>query len=77
MNPMSFPETDIVWTPMPGALPARHCVVDSNQLLSISRRVRDEGGRLVSLWAEDRRDSHDRYRIGCESVFADDGCSLS
>jgi hypothetical protein len=22
-------------------------------------------------------DSHDRYRIGCESSFADDGCSLS
>lgn len=54
---MPYPELDIAWTPMPGMLPAVHAVVLSAQLVSLCRTVREDGGRLVSLWGEDRRDS--------------------
>jgi Ni,Fe-hydrogenase III large subunit/Ni,Fe-hydrogenase III component G len=60
---MPFPDLDIVWTPLPGALPAIQAVVDSTQLLAICKRVRGEGGRLVSLWAEDRGGVPDRFRL--------------
>ena len=58
---MPFPDLDIAWTPMPGALPALHADISSAQLLLVCRRVRENGGRLVSLWGEDRRNSHDGY----------------
>ena len=53
---MPLPGLDIVWTPMPGPLPALTAAVSSAQLLSGCRGVRDSGGRLVSLWGEDRLD---------------------
>lgn len=55
-SPMPQAEIDIVWTRMPGALPAITAPVHSTQLLSACRGVRNSGGRLVSLWGEDRQD---------------------
>ena len=43
-----------MWTPLPGALPARHALVDAAQLVEACQRVREGGGRLVTLWADDR-----------------------
>lgn len=54
---MPYPELNIAWTPMPGMLPAVHAIVSPAQLVNLCRMVRDEGGRLVSLWGEDGRDS--------------------
>ena len=55
MMPLPLPELDLAWTPMPGALPALHAEVGTAELLLVCRRVHDSGGRLVSLWGEDRR----------------------
>jgi Ni,Fe-hydrogenase III large subunit/Ni,Fe-hydrogenase III component G len=54
-HPMPFADPDIVWTPLPGALPAVHAIVSPAQLVTLCRRVREEGGGLVSLWGEDGR----------------------
>jgi Ni,Fe-hydrogenase III large subunit/Ni,Fe-hydrogenase III component G len=58
-----FPDMDIAWTPMPGVLPAMHAAVGSTQLHELCRQVREHGGHLVSLWAEDRRDTHAAYHL--------------
>jgi len=50
----SLPGLPLTWTALPGALPAQHAVVDPVQLLEACRRVRERGGHLVTLWAEDR-----------------------
>lgn len=49
-----FPEPDIAWTPLAGTLPAVRADVSAAQLAHLCRHVRDGGGRLVSLWGEDR-----------------------
>ena len=45
---------EIAWTPMTGALPAFRADVSAAQLLRVCREVREGGGRLVSLWGEQR-----------------------
>lgn len=50
----SYPDLPLAWTTLPGALPARHAAVDPAQLIEVCQRVREGGGRLVTLWAEDR-----------------------
>jgi Ni,Fe-hydrogenase III large subunit/Ni,Fe-hydrogenase III component G len=59
----AYPNPDLAWMPMPGALPARHAEGNAAQLLSICRQVREHDGRLVSLWAEDRRNRNEGYRL--------------
>jgi Ni,Fe-hydrogenase III large subunit/Ni,Fe-hydrogenase III component G len=54
---MPYPELNIAWSPMPGMLPAVHATVSPSQLVNLCRVVREDGGRLVSLWGEDGRDS--------------------
>lgn len=54
---MPYAELGIAWTPLPGQLPALRAVVSPTQLVALCREVRDAGGRLVSLWGEDGRDS--------------------
>jgi Ni,Fe-hydrogenase III large subunit/Ni,Fe-hydrogenase III component G len=54
---MPYDDLEIAWKPMPGALPALHAVVTPAQLVALCRRVRADGGRLVSLWGEDGQDS--------------------
>lgn len=58
-----FAELDVVWTAMPGALPALHADVGAVQLAQVCQCVRDDGGRLVSLWGEDCRDQQHGYRL--------------
>lgn len=41
---------------LPGALPARQAVVSPTQLAVLAQTCRHEGGQLVTLWGEDRRD---------------------
>ena len=60
---MPTPELDIAWFPMPGALPAMYAEVSAAQLLLLCRRIGEDGGRLVSLWGEDRRDGGDGFRL--------------
>ena len=55
MSPTTpMPEVDFASTELPGALPVLHAVASPEQLLALCRLVRDAGGRLVSLWGEDR-----------------------
>ena len=54
-TPMLLSDLDVVWTPMPGPLPALRAEVGTADLLLVCRTVHDSGGRLVSLWGEDRR----------------------
>ncbi len=54
---MPYPDLDIAWEPMPGTLPALRAVVTPTRLVDLCRRARSDGGRLVSLWGEDGRDS--------------------
>lgn len=68
---MPFPDLDISWFPMPGALPAVRADVSPAQLLLLCRRVRENGGRLVSLWGEDRRDSQDGFCLCVVLEMAD------
>ncbi len=56
---MPFPELDIAWAPLAGALPVFRADVSAAQLVLVCRRVREGGGRLVSLWGEDRYDHED------------------
>jgi Ni,Fe-hydrogenase III large subunit/Ni,Fe-hydrogenase III component G len=50
----SFQDLALTWTTLPGALPAQQAVVDAAQLQDVCQRVRENGGRLVTLWAESR-----------------------
>lgn len=54
-HPMPLADLQIDWLAVPGALPAVHAIVSPTQLVALCRRVREEGGRLVSLWGEDGR----------------------
>jgi Ni,Fe-hydrogenase III large subunit/Ni,Fe-hydrogenase III component G len=54
-----MPELEIAWSPSPGALPTLRALVSATQLVLACRRVRDDGGHLVSLWGEERRDNDD------------------
>ena len=58
-----FAELDVAWTAMPGVLPALRADVGAVQLVQVSQCVRDDGGRLVSLWGEDRRSDQDGFRL--------------
>jgi Ni,Fe-hydrogenase III component G len=40
-----------------------HAEISPAQLLLVCRRVREEGGRLVSLWGEDRGEGSAAYRL--------------
>lgn len=52
---MQLNESDLNWRELPGTLPVRHALVSREQLLLLCRDVASRGGRLVSLWGEDRR----------------------
>ena len=54
---MVYPELNITWSLLPGTLPGLHASVSPVQLVALCRAVRDDGGRLVSLWGEDGRNS--------------------
>jgi len=60
---MPLTELDITWTALQGELPARHAVVSATQLVALCRRVRQTGGRLVSLWGEDARNTLGDLRL--------------
>jgi Ni,Fe-hydrogenase III large subunit/Ni,Fe-hydrogenase III component G len=47
---------ELNFRPLPGVLPAARVEVRQTQLVALCQAVRDAGGRLVSLWGEDRRD---------------------
>lgn len=69
--PMPFADLDIAWAPLPGMLPAFHGSVSPTQLVKLCRRVREEGGRLVSLWGEEGRDTSAGFRL-CVVLEASD-----
>ena len=54
---------DLDFHAMPGALPALRTEVTQRQLLALCEAVRDNGGRLVTLWGEDRRGEHAGFRL--------------
>lgn len=56
---MPFPQFDIAWTPLAGALPVFRADVPAARLALVCHGVREGGGRLVSLWGEDRRGDDD------------------
>lgn len=63
MTPTMTPaDATMDWTPLPGALPAERAVVTATQLVAVCRQVRDAGGRLVSLWGEQRPQA-DGFRL--------------
>jgi len=41
---------------LPGAMPAWHAIVDSEQWLTAAQQVRSRGGRLVAIWGSDQTD---------------------
>ena len=66
MSPLTDPGTSmegIAWTSLPGVLPATHAVVSAIQLVALCRRAHEEGGRLVSLWGEDGRNTSGDFRL--------------
>jgi len=48
---MQIPELDLEFTALNTPLPIGHAQVDAAQWLSAAASVRDEGGRLLALWA--------------------------
>ena len=46
---------ELAFHTLPGALPASRVAVTQMQLVALCQAVRDAGGRLVTLWGEDRR----------------------
>lgn len=58
-----FEELDVPWVALPGALPALRADVDAFQLPQVCHCVREGGGRLVSLWGEDRREDQHGFRL--------------
>lgn len=66
-------DIDIAWMPLAGAVPAQRAEMSPAQLLLVCRRVREEGGHLVSLWGEECRDGTPGFRL---CVVLDAGASL-
>lgn len=60
---MPFADLEINWARLPGMLPALRSDLSSTQLVTLCRRVRDEGGRLVTLWGEESRDGAGEFRL--------------
>jgi Ni,Fe-hydrogenase III large subunit/Ni,Fe-hydrogenase III component G len=56
-------DIDVNWSVLPGALPVMHAETTPAQLLLVCRRVREEGGRLVSLWGEAGGEGTATYRL--------------
>ena len=67
---MPLPDLGIAWTPLPGALPTLRAFVSAAQLVQVCRRLRDDGGRLVSLWGEDRHAGTEGPRL-CVALETD------
>jgi Ni,Fe-hydrogenase III component G len=57
MNTSMPPGLDVHWTALAGPLPVWRAGVAAEQLVPVCRRVHEDGGRLVSLWGEVRRDA--------------------
>lgn len=55
--------SDLVFRPLPGALPATQVMVTPAQLVALCRWMRDGGGQLVTLWGEDVRRERAGYRL--------------
>jgi Ni,Fe-hydrogenase III large subunit/Ni,Fe-hydrogenase III component G len=47
---------DIEMSPLPGAAPVWHAMVDADAWRRLCEQVRAKGGRLVALWGSDRRE---------------------
>jgi Ni,Fe-hydrogenase III large subunit/Ni,Fe-hydrogenase III component G len=60
MNLADFPSQ---LHPVPGAMPVWRGNVDAHQWRAACERVRDEGGRLVALWASDLTDQGAQYAV--------------
>jgi Ni,Fe-hydrogenase III large subunit/Ni,Fe-hydrogenase III component G len=54
---------DLVFRPLPGALPAARVEVTQVQLVALCRSARESGGKLVTLWGEDVRPGNEGYRL--------------
>jgi len=52
-----------------GEMPGWHRVVDDTGFRAVAQAVRAAGGRLIALWASDRR--HDRQRFEVHAAFGD------
>src|SRR6185312_6029861 len=55
--------SDLVFNPLPGALPVWHVQVSQAQLVALCRRVCETGGRLVTMWGEDARRDGAGFRL--------------
>ncbi|MDE1885029.1 MAG: NADH-quinone oxidoreductase subunit C [Xanthomonadaceae bacterium] len=67
---------DLVFHPLPGALPATRVETTPTQLVTLCRSVREAGGRLVTLWGEDLRDEGLGFRL-CVALDANDALILA
>ena len=76
MTPMRKLAPDLVFHPLAGALPATRVEVTQGQLVALCQQVRAAGGRLVSLWGEDRRDGNAGYRL-CVALQRDRSLSVA
>src|SRR4249919_1734871 len=56
---------------LPSPLPARRTQVSSGALLTACKRAKDQGARLVALWASDERDRGRGYCLRVALVDAD------
>ena len=63
MTAMQILAPELDFLPLPGALAATRVEVTQMQLLGLCQAVRDNGGRLVSLWGEDLRREHGGFRL--------------
>ncbi|MDI1253694.1 NADH-quinone oxidoreductase subunit C [Thermomonas sp.] len=52
---MPYADLGIALQTIAGELPARHCTLDDEHLITLCHTVRDDGGHMLSLWGEDRR----------------------
>jgi Ni,Fe-hydrogenase III large subunit/Ni,Fe-hydrogenase III component G len=58
-------------TSLPGAIPARHALVDETQWRDTARAIHAQGGRLVALWGSDERARGGGFAMHCALDGAD------
>lgn len=60
---MKLEDCRIELKPLPGAMPVWHGRADARQWRAVCQQVRDQGGRLVALWASDGSDRGEGFAV--------------
>src|SRR5258707_12013365 len=61
--PIPYADLGVSLRPVAGSLPARTAQVSAEQLVGLCHAVRNDGGRLLTLWGADDRDQQRGFAL--------------